>query len=88
MQIYESLAKPTKVTLLESPTGTGKSYAIIEGLMNYLKDLKNDQVILPEQKLVGAKGCDDLPDWFKIPTSKIKSKNKAQTEPTQNKPKL
>lgn len=45
IDIYKSLVRGTKVlsikfqvSIFESPTGTGKSYALIEGALNYLED--------------------------------------------------
>lgn len=49
------------MSIYESPTGTGKSYATIAGIMTYLSDEKSGKTIKENQKFDTAS---DLPDWF------------------------
>ncbi|CAD8043809.1 unnamed protein product [Paramecium primaurelia] len=67
--IYMSLAQGIKVSIFESPTGTGKSYALIEGALNYLDDIKSNTLIKVKQK---CQIDNDMPDWFNEPDVDLK----------------
>jgi Rad3-related DNA helicase len=60
-EIYKSLAEKRKVSIFESPTGSGKSFAIIVGVLGWMEDSRNGAVI---RSNIPKPVVSQLPNWF------------------------